>query len=332
MTTPKKPKTFIGSSREAKKLVAAVHSQIKYHTEVTPWYNAFPANEYTMEALEKELNESDFGIFVFAPDDIALHRGKYVYIPRDNTIFEAGLFWGKLGRGRVFAIIPEQVKERDDLIIGATVNEFHLLSDLQGLTLLRYEQRTDNNFEAAVSVACQRIIDKIEELGFFQDPRSLLDQKAHLLRFFWEYNRLIKVANTKEKYEALCEAVRNSFLTPDGFRITGAAFWLKQGNEGIGHVGGNVGRGRFFPFNQHNVEDGRKIYVLDAYFSGKWVYYRRKTVEETYVLCYPLTQEHVLSVHFSGSGQLRDPDLTNVVNINNELFNTITHLIGGDSK
>ena len=134
-----KPNAFIGSSRESMDLANAIHSQISHFAQVTPWYaDAFVGNEYTMESLENQLDLNDFGVFVFAPDDVALHRGQYVFITRDNTLFEMGLFWGKLRRKRVFAIVPQEVRERDDIIKGEKVKDFHLLSDLQGLTLLKY--------------------------------------------------------------------------------------------------------------------------------------------------------------------------------------------------
>ncbi|MCY9666447.1 nucleotide-binding protein [Paenibacillus alginolyticus] len=342
MANPPKTNTFIGSSREAMQLANAVHSQISFHTQVTPWYTGvFNGNEYTMESLEKELDQHDFGVFIFAPDDVALHRNNYVFITRDNTLFEMGLFWGKLRRNRVFAIVPNEVKERDDLIKGETVGDFHLLSDLQGLTLFKYELRTDDRHEAAVSVACQQIIKKMQEHGFYTDPRDQLaqkelelQQKQSLLHFFWQYNRNVTVPGTKEKYEALSEAVRNSILPPDGFRVTGSAFWQKKDNDGIGQVGGNVGKNKFYPFSaNHGKAEGEEIIlVVDVYLSGEWSFYKDEDVAQLYVLCYPIGTKHVLSVHFSGNKQLTDTDLSSIVNMNNDLLRTINHLIGGDSE
>ncbi|WP_313637865.1 TIR domain-containing protein [Paenibacillus sp.] len=94
-----KPKLFIGSSRESIRYARAIHEQLKRDAEVHPWYaNAFRANEYTMEALERNLDESDFAVFVFSPDDVAKIRGKFYYVTRDNTGFEMGLFWARLRR------------------------------------------------------------------------------------------------------------------------------------------------------------------------------------------------------------------------------------------
>src|SRR5690606_4682857 len=83
----RKPRVFIGCSREAVNYARAVSSLLEYAAEVNPWYaGTFGANDYTMEALERELASSDFAVFVFAADDVALIRGKAVFVPRDNTV------------------------------------------------------------------------------------------------------------------------------------------------------------------------------------------------------------------------------------------------------
>ncbi|MBJ6362336.1 TIR domain-containing protein [Paenibacillus sp. GCM10012307] len=337
-----RPNVFIGSSREAMDLANAIHSQISYHAQVTSWYSgAFQGNEYTMESLEKQLDNNDFGVFVFAPDDVAFHRGKYLFITRDNTIFEMGLFWGRLRRQRVFAIVPNEVKERDDLINQEKVSDFHILTDLQGLTLLKYEVRTDENYESAVSVACQFLIKRIQIEGYYLDPRVELkkleeenERKRRILHFFWTYNKNATIPDEKERYNALSEAIRTSIIPPTECIVTGAALWKIQGNDGIGQVGGNVGRGRFFAFseNQERTESGQQpIYVLDAYLNSKWSFYNRIEVERVYILCYPLGKEHVLSIHFSGRYTLDDDQLSAIVTNNNELLRTINLLVGGDS-
>lgn len=337
-----KPNVFIGSSREALHIANGIHAQINRFAQVTPWYaGAFGGNEYTMESLEEQLLRNDFGVFIFAPDDVALYRGKFVFMTRDNTLFEMGLFWGRLGRRRVFAIIPQEVRESEALIPGENISEYHLLSDLQGLTLLNYEVRTDGNDEAAVAVACQQLIKAIQAEGQYQDPRDEiakmeleLERKRRILHLFWTYNKNLSIPNEQERYNSLSEAIRTSILPPPDYLVTGAAIWRTQGDDGIGQVGGNVGKGRFFTFqeNQVRVESGQQpIYVLDAYLTSKWAFFNRLEVEQVYILCYPLGKEHVLSVHFSGRHHLTDEQLGLIVSNNNELLRTIHYILGGDS-
>lgn len=340
MSMPK-PKLFIGSSRESIKYARAIHEQLKRTAQVTPWYGGtFGANMYTMEALEKQLASSDFGVFVFAPDDVALIRGKHVFVTRDNTLSEMGLFWGRLGRRRVFCIIPDHVEPDEESVQDVTVKEYHLLSDLQGITLLEYELRSDNDYKSAVDVACGHIMHAIEAEGAYISPNDVIEQKElelrrkqSVLHFFWEYNRNVHVTDEAEKYHALSEAVRNSLLPPGkgDYRVTGAAFWARKGDEGIGHIGGNVGRGRFFPFGENRSPSNQSIYVMDVYNSGKWAFYHEEEVAQVYVFCYPLGENHVLSVHFTGHDVLSEDELAEIVEQNRELLRTIRHLVGGDS-
>ena len=182
MTIPK-PNLFIGSSREAIKYARAIHEQLKRSAQVTPWYGGtFGANMYTMEALEKQLTSSDFGVFVFSPDDVALIRGKHVFVTRDNTLFEMGLYWGRLGRRRVYCIIPDEVEADSSSVQDVIVKDYHLLSDLQGLTLLEYELRSDDDYKSAVDVACGHILSAIETEGFYNNPSAVIEQKDAELR------------------------------------------------------------------------------------------------------------------------------------------------------
>lgn len=331
-----RPKLFIGSSRESIRYARAIHEQLKREAQVSPWYaNAFRANEYTMEALERNLDESDFAVFVFSPDDVARIRGKYYYVTRDNTQFEMGLFWARLRRSRVFCMLPDQVPSRSDLIPGGNVEEYHLLSDLSGLTPLEYEWSHENPV-AAVDVSCGKIIDSIQALGGFRDPLKELEQlklelrrKESILHFFWQYNSNVTTPEDGENYQALSEAVRNSFLPPKHGRVIGAAMWQARENVGLVQVGGNVGRGHSYPFPSSEEKDKRPG-VMEAYLAGEWTFFQRTEVAEVYILCYPVGDKHVLSVHFSGVEGLSADDLTAVVAYNRDLFRTVKHLVGGD--
>lgn len=337
----RKPKVFIGSSREAMNYANAVCSQLEYTCQVSPWYaGVFKANDYTMEALERELAVNDFGVFVFAADDVAMIRQKPFFITRDNTIFEMGLFWGRLGRKRVFCIVPRDVPPRDDLIDGTTVTNFNLPSDLQGLTLMRYPHRDDDNYEAAVTTACAEIGKIIQRKGLFTHPeeklnqhQAMMERKQKILRFFWDYIRNVNLAEDTQRYPALAEAIRNSFMSPAGFITTGAAIWKKD-DEHIIQVGGNVGRGRAYSLkeNDNKSADEQKIAVVEAFLTGNFSFYRTLIIDHTYILCYPLGKEHVLSVHISGNSTLHQEDFGEIIGNNEELLSTLSGLIGGDSK
>jgi hypothetical protein len=171
-----------------------------------------------MESLEARLDECDFGIFVFAPDDVAIIREKPVFVTRDNTIFEMGLFWGRLRRKRVFGFIPQQVEVSDgEHIKGVKVDSLHLLSDLSGVTLFQYEFPHDGEYKAAVSASCEDIVEIIEEEQFFFDRAKAFVSRSSVAKLLFEYNRQLPLALEAElpkKYHALSEGIRLSFLAP----------------------------------------------------------------------------------------------------------------------
>src|SRR4051812_5621773 len=130
-----KPKVFIGSSGEAHEYASAIQAQLDRVAECTPWTaRAFELSESTLQSLIAIVRDSDFGIFVFAPDDTTTKRDSLLHSPRDNVIFEAGLFAGYLGPERCFIAIPQQAR-------------IHLPSDLLGITLGHYEDERSHDDE-----------------------------------------------------------------------------------------------------------------------------------------------------------------------------------------
>lgn len=97
----------------------------------------------TLEALEVAVDEYDFGVFVFTPDDKRTMRGKNNLVARDNVIFESGLFIGKLGRYRSFIVKPRGIL-------------IQMPSDLNGITVADYDP-TKTNLAGAVGAACTKL-------------------------------------------------------------------------------------------------------------------------------------------------------------------------------
>jgi predicted nucleotide-binding protein len=122
-----KPRIFVGSSSEGLDVAYAIQANLDHDAEVTVWtQGVFEPSKYSLEGIIDALESSDFGIFVFTPDDVVTMRGEEQRAVRDNVLFELGIFIGRLGRNQSFIVIPKGIKD------------FHLPSDLLGLTPLSY--------------------------------------------------------------------------------------------------------------------------------------------------------------------------------------------------
>lgn len=98
MTLKIKPKIFIASSVEGLEIAYAAQVNLEHDAEITVWsQGVFNLNKTTINNLITAINNFDYGIFIFSPDDITKLRDKAVLTVRDNVIFELGLFIGKLG-------------------------------------------------------------------------------------------------------------------------------------------------------------------------------------------------------------------------------------------
>ena len=157
-----KPRVFIGSSVEQIELAYATQEGLEQDVEPTVWsQGVFMPSRTAMASLIDQLDESDFGIFVLAPDDITVMRDERKRTVRDNVIFELGLFAGRLGSERCFIIVPR------------SADDFSLPTDLLGITPATYDpDRQDGNLVAALGPACSRIRKAIRKLGPVPFPET----------------------------------------------------------------------------------------------------------------------------------------------------------------
>lgn len=333
--TPIKPKVFIGSARESIDYVDAIHEQLHHVAEVTPWSaGVFPALEYTMESLERQLETNDFAVFVFSPDDVVNSRGIVTFKTRDNTLFEMGIFWGRLRRGRVFYLIPDQVP------VQKNVEGYRLPSDLDGLSVLKYEIRGDNNFQAAVNMACSGIKKSIQELQFFSDPANLLEEAYintekdySIIRFLRKLSKEL-LSNTSRKYEYLAEGIRTTYQPPLNFSIEGIGVWHAEDN-GLRQIAGNEGRNLFYQFGiNEGKQESNRIIVVDCFFKNEESVLRKSDIhfDKRYALCYPIGNQLVLLVAITGTRELSEVEIDSIFKHNYNLMDTINYIFGGDSE
>jgi hypothetical protein len=149
-----KPRIFLGSSGKQEKLLHALTRGLEEVAHVDPWTTSFNPGTTTLDRLVELAHEVDFAAFVFARDDwtstspaASPDASSGQASPRDNVVFEAGLFGGVLGMRRTFILHARDAK---------------LPSDLLGLTSIRYGDATT---PAEVRVVNQKLRKAIEDEG-----------------------------------------------------------------------------------------------------------------------------------------------------------------------
>lgn len=102
---PPKAKVFIGSSSEGLKIAKTLQVLLGRVAKCTIWtQGVFGLSQVTLESLIQATKKSEFAILVLTPDDLTTKRRKKKYMPRDNVVFELGLFMGALGRDKTFLV------------------------------------------------------------------------------------------------------------------------------------------------------------------------------------------------------------------------------------
>lgn len=128
-TKPARPRIFIGSSVEGLPVAELIRANLQYKADAFLWNDpgVFGTGSVTIDSLLQAAKRFEFAIFVMSPDDKTLMRGSEYPTPRDNLIFEMGLFAGCNGKDHVFMVTPLDEKVQ-------------LPNDLDGITSARYSR------------------------------------------------------------------------------------------------------------------------------------------------------------------------------------------------
>src|SRR5687767_14978639 len=198
-----KPRIFLGSSGKQAKLLAALTRGLEDVAHVEPWTTSFNPGTTTLERLLELTREVDFAAFVFAQDDWTTNSPAAEPAPtpgqaspRDNVVFEAGLFGGVLGMRRTFILHASGAK---------------LPSDLLGLTCVRYDGSTS---AAVIKVVCQKLRAAIENAGRVTRVEGL----------WWEF----ALTQRSEKAPSAVSLLKISRNKSGALELTGRA-WQEDG-------------------------------------------------------------------------------------------------------
>ena len=198
-----KPRIFLGSSGKQGRLLKSLTAGLASVADVVPWTTSFNPGTSTLERLVELTHEGDFAAFVFAQDDWTVPTsgdpGKEVpgqASPRDNVVFEAGLFGGALGMRRTFILHANGAK---------------LPTDLLGLTCVRY---ADALTPAELKTVNQKVRKAIEAEG----------RLASIEGLWWQYSL---TARTEDEPSAI-SLLRISRDRNGGLEVTGRS-WQGDG-------------------------------------------------------------------------------------------------------
>lgn len=160
----RKKRIFIGSSSEELKLAQSAKTILERDFEVTLWNDnvwdtsVFKINNNFLNDLLRASLQFDFGLLIGSTDDLVEYRGDIVLQPRDNVLFELGLFIGRLGLSKCAFVIDKELK---------------VLSDISGISLARYEKNDVTSFVNAISQVSELFRNQIDsDINFF--PSSTL--------------------------------------------------------------------------------------------------------------------------------------------------------------
>lgn len=148
------PVVFIGSSKESLSIARTIQSNLDHDDFIVRLWtdDVFGASQFPITELEKQVQEADFAMLVLGPDDEVVSRNEKSDAPRDNVIFELGLFMGALSHERTFMIIPRGY-------------DIKIPTDLLGLTPLSYKSDDSHDLAALLGPACNQLRNIINKIG-----------------------------------------------------------------------------------------------------------------------------------------------------------------------
>lgn len=148
-----RPVVFIGSSKESLLIAQTIQNGLKYDDMLVKLWTdeVFGPSRFSIEELEKQIKIADFAILLIGPDDKIESREVHSHVPRDNVVFEIGMFMGALGRQRTLLIIPRGINIK-------------IPSDLLGLKPLEYQLGPEKDYQSALGPICHGIRKVVSEL------------------------------------------------------------------------------------------------------------------------------------------------------------------------
>ena len=322
---------FIGSSSEHLDYAEAVHLNLSKTSDLIPicWNQGVQKqSQYTLDNLLAQLEASSYGVFVLSPDDLVESREKDYLAPRDNVIFELGMFFGSLGRERTFFLVPQL---NSDL-------PFKIPSDLSGITHATYNCSNlvkGLTLQAATAAACIEIKNQIANIC--SDER--LKDKIIKCGLFPEFNNDFK--ELFQNVNLLKTGFIHSRRWRENYQEEIQKFLSRKKSEWIIYLP-NISNNKLIQHFREHFDDGKNMddKIMDAYlfveelmkkYTGKIKMYAYN-LYQTYTF-YCFDTKAVISMY--PLGNQRNPTPTFLVEANSkfgEFFFNDVDLLVNDSE
>lgn len=164
------PKLLIASSTEGLDYAKGLKRLLAPSIEADVWVEGFfAAGEFTLETLEEHSHEYDGALVVATADDQVISRSTETPAPRDNLVFEFGLFVAVFGRRRALLLVEES---------GVKVP-----TDIAGLTFIPFQRTApvDEGLEVAVA-SIQRLATRWKESLLDKGTKATVERLLRLSR------------------------------------------------------------------------------------------------------------------------------------------------------
>ena len=261
-------KIFIGSSSEGLKIVGDIKVFLEGKVKVDVWNESlFRVNNNYLSELMDITKEYDFAIFVLTPDDVVNSRTKTILSPRDNVLFEMGLFLGKLGKQRTFIVYDR-------------LDEVKIPSDLFGISLSSYSSQKEDYSKSLIG-CCSELLSNILNKGVrIKESENLLTHltpRTKRLIGIWKGGFIQYGTLDEIDYEVKAEV---EFLLKDEKLIGTAKLEIINAEDEIslkfenGFFNGSILKIDYFQVDEFVNQFGSFVLKLDSngkYLKGKFI-------------------------------------------------------------
>jgi CRP/FNR family transcriptional regulator, cyclic AMP receptor protein len=148
------PVLFVGSSVDSLPIAREIQTAFEHDAMIVRLWTdgVFGASHFPIEDFESQIQEADFAILVLGPNDPVVCRGEKTNTPRDNMIFELGLFLGAYPRERILILKPRG-------------SDLKIPTDLIGLTPLEFDADQTGTLASSLGPICSHIRKRVTKIG-----------------------------------------------------------------------------------------------------------------------------------------------------------------------